>query len=81
MNVTQLLNKYCSLEIDDGTYIYGDAQHLFSLDTSWSKNNDQYDINSNEMYDSKSSRYAYNRANRTYFMLLTTDLASDENLS
>ena len=80
MNVTQLLNKYCSLEIDDGTYIYGDAQHLFSLDTSWSKDNDQYDINSNEMYDSKSSRYAYNRANRTYFMLLTTDLASDENL-
>ena len=40
--VTQLLNKYCSLEIDDGTYIYGDAQHLFSLDTSWSKNNNQY---------------------------------------
>lgn len=81
MNITQLLSKYCSIDIDDGTYIYGDAQHLFSIDTSWSKNNDKYkEKYSDELYDSKASRYAYNRANRTYFMLLNTDLASDENL-
>ncbi|MBO5003866.1 MAG: hypothetical protein J6D03_01065 [Clostridia bacterium] len=76
MNITQLLSKYCSIEIDDGSYIYGDAQHLFSLDTS-DRTKDSYN---NETFDLYASRYAQNRANRTYYMLLTTDLASDENL-